>query len=934
MSPALSRPVRLFHVAAYGEGRTGPLDHAARFVGTRAAFRAGLRHVTLAPGQEKASVGAWVPVDALTREEGGTFTTRAGREYESPTQVARHLENATGSCASVFIDIDKLPNERWATLLRALRAYSGEAWSTASYDPSKPTVSVRVHLHLDRELVDRGEVESVRRRVSVLLGGVADPMCFPATAVFYLPATRGHHFVEHFDGSELVVADLPAAALPSRVTRAARPVPVGYVATPQDLERAVYELGSLADRIRTCTSGLRKFAALAALSVGQRIAAGVLDHAASVEVLEEALRAQRDAHGDDRLSLDERLAELHSGIEDGLKRGPAIPADRATPKEIILTQAVELSGALPLATVLAEAAAKPLGTILALPPGVGKSRAALAAIAASRQDAIVYAPSHVLVEEHLAALRALGVPDDDIAHEVSPLHRLTGREEACQRSRASRPEGYPEDESSPFAKTVREAGINLRATICPKCPIRETCAARFEAPSRARVRLRVHAAYEPVDPGRAAVYLDEEPAPLELVELPKKALAALCGHAPVYQILTGGAHAHWSPAQVAAERARLLEEAELAGEEPQAWHPGQGYYVRQAALALRAGRVLTEDVLTGLTAFAGDLRLSAHVAEALALAPGAGLPADAEDLAAVRAVLRMALAPAGVTRSEDGSTSAILEAASLRDVTRGYVTLLSATPTPLAYPGTETYAPVVEDGCPGIVRDVLYLSHATNTNLKCAPTQVLETARRLLARRPTITGRVLVVTLKALVASRADELRALFPDAEVVLRWYGAVAGSNLFQEGGPLEVSTVITLGDYYANRRWMFAHLAAQQGLDEEAVDFAGRQQVAQELAQAHGRARDPRRRTPVTHIHIGSVLPLGWAGRISSTVFLQETDAEDRARAHEYLDGALRSVGDAGVQKECDVGERTVRRWKNGDSAIPDHQIPILKRLAGLA
>lgn len=705
----LDREVRLFHVRSYGEGRTGPLDHARRRSLSRAEFRASLHHVLLEPDETKDVVGAWVPVDAKTREDGATDRARsATHAYELPTEVGRHLENVTGSSASSFLDIDKIPAEKWAWVLSEIRArgWSGEAWSTASYKPESGLVSARVHLHLSRELSTANEVRFVRRGLSAVLGNVADRMCFQQVAVFYLPASRGAHFVEIFDGpTEVDVDSLPVPPEPARKERH-RAVPAGYVVTERDLAIAEEELASLAWRIRFCTSGLRRYAELAALSVGQRIAAGVLTEAAAKMVLEEALRFQNYTFGDEVCTIDERLEQLDRGIADGVARGAALPADVLTPLEEVEDEAAGLTvdGA-PVPAISANAASEeaeriardPEPAVLALPPGVGKSRAALRLISSSAQEAVIYAPSHALAEEHGRQLIAMGVSPAAIRHEMSPLHRPAGGEEGCERSRASRPDGWPEDKPSPFAAVVYDNHINLRASVCPHCPLRQTCVARFGDRGPAKVRLRVHSAYEPVDePGKRLVFLDEEPTFLEEVRVTPAHLATLI-RGDVLGLLSGARYSMMSPAELARaaasfeassaeDLARRTEEWELsdrAGDPPTAptFEAGQGYYVRQAALALRAGREIPPEVRAKLVA-TGDVLLSADVAAHLALNPAAGLPAASVGLEAVRVVSRLGAAVGGVLILTDGSMRINVRTSALIDVHRGWARLLSATPLP------------------------------------------------------------------------------------------------------------------------------------------------------------------------------------------------------------------------------------------------------------
>lgn len=943
----LTRPLRAFNVATYGDGKTGPLDHSSIFTGTRAEFHALVQHATLAPGQSKEVVGAWCPVDARTRANGGSFTTRGGKVYEESSVVARQLENVTGSSASVFLDIDKVSSDEWLLFLAAVRGkgWNGLAWSTASC--TAETVSARVLLHLDRELTSADEVRRTRMAVSQVLGNMGDPMTFQAVAVFYKPATRGFAFVEVFDGeNEIAVDALPQVATPPRALRS-RPMLADYVVDPKDLARAEEELDSLARRIRSCTSGLRRLTELASYHVGHRVAAGVLAREAAIAVLSAAVRYQNTTHGDLTASLEERLYQISSGMDDGIAAGASLPAEDPTPRERLSDAAAAPEVFIPLAAALTEAArlaATGEAAILALPPGAGKTRAILEQIATDVLPATIYTPSHELAEEHRAALIALGVAPDTIHHEMSPLHRPKGGQEACARSVLSREAaGTPDADPSPFAVTVRGARVQLRASICPTCPTKDDCDAFKAKPQRdVQVRLSVHAAYrspEAVDVGKRRLVLDEEPAPLELLRLTRAELNILTGKFPgVLSALTGKEHWNWTPTQVDAAKAARQQEAKLAEQTVSAFDPGQAYYVRQAALALKAGRRVAEDVRNGLLQYAGSVRLSKDLAVALAEHPGAGLPVGQDGLAVIQTVVRLGASNEAPVRQPDGSLQAVVPTAARRDVIRGTTRLLSATPTPGAYGSLAVYAPQVQDGCPDVQRTVLYHCEASNTEMKSDPTRALARAARLLVAFPLASSArpVLVVTHKLLVDLHSDTLAGMFQGRQVVFRHFGNVAGSNLFQEGGDAEVGAIVTLGDYYANRRWLFDHLAAEAGLEGEdayaAVQAAGRKQIAQELAQAHGRARDPRRRTPIEHVHIGREVPDGWVGRFQLRA-LRESREEKQEHLRLLLRLALTLHAPEVVATRCEVRSNRVSQWKGKHKPIAERHEPALRELAGL-
>lgn len=427
---------------------------------------------------------------------------------------------------------------------------------------------------------------------------------------------------------------------------------------------------------------------------------------------------------------------------------------------------------------------------------------------------------------------------------------------------------------------------------------------------------------------------------MELVKLSKKHLKVLSGTTlgPL-EVIAGADHAHWSPAQVAAAQAASRQEAELAdGDAPKEFSPKQAYYVRQAALALRAGRPVPDDIAVGLRRYP-DVHLAQHVAAALAERPWEGLPVSVDDLAAVRAVLRLGAAAERPARAPDDSLQAVLPTDSRRDVIRGVARLLSATPTPGAYGDLAVYAPQVQDGCSDIQRRVLYHCEASNSEMKSDPKRFLDRAARLLAAFPLVrhsddNGQVLVITHKLLLDSHAEALRALLPEWQVVFRHFGNVAGSNVFQEDADLEVAAIVTLGDYYANRRWLFEQVATEKGLQGEAAfDFVrecGRKQISQELAQAHGRARDPRRTRPMQHVHLGREVPEGWEGRFV-TQKLAESRAQRQKRLFVTAEKAVRDHNRTYVALRCGIQDDQVGSWLAKRRPVPERHEPVLRELA---
>lgn len=248
----------------------------------------------------------------------------------------------------------------------------------------------------------------------------------------------------------------------------------------------------------------------------------------------------------------------------------------------------------------------------------------------------------------------------------------------------------------------------------------------------------------------------------------------------------------------------------------------------------------------------------------------------------------------------------------------------------------KVYAPNVLDGCEGIRRELLYLSHSTNTNLKLDPLGVLKTCGRLLEKVHGLDRfpRVLLVTMKQMVETQENALRALFPHAtELHLRWFGNIAGTNAFQEGGPQESDCFVTIGDYYANRKWMFEFFAREdEGITdpdelERYVIACGKLQMRGELAQAHGRARDPRRTKPCLHLHFGRVLPRWWEGRGVVLHQLRSTKGEAQARLYGLLMTAVDEYKNPRTAALLGVTKQAVGTWVNKQKPVPQRHEPRL-------
>jgi len=112
-------------------------------------------------------------------------------------------------------------------------------------------------------------------------------------------------------------------------------------------------------------------------------------------------------------------------------------------------------------------------------------------------------------------------------------------------------------------------------------------------------------------------------------------------------------------------------------------------------------------------------------------------------------------------------------------------------------------------------------------------------------------GKAVVFTYKSCV----EEGRALWPGVD--WHYFGNTRGyDRWFQEG----FTVFITIGDPLQNIG-VTKQVADYLGLDATQTQSLSKEQAAAELAQAHGRARDPQRGPPRHHYHYGSIPPFGW-------------------------------------------------------------------------
>lgn len=137
--------------------------------------------------------------------------------------------------------------------------------------------------------------------------------------------------------------------------------------------------------------------------------------------------------------------------------------------------------------------------------------------------------------------------------------------------------------------------------------------------------------------------------------------------------------------------------------------------------------------------------------------------------------------------------------------------------------------------------------------------QNAQTTIRRWGRREGLSPKVAVFAYKSVV----PEVKVLWPEAEVA--WFGNTRGYDRFYQEG---FDVFVTLGDPVTNLGSLAMQWRVLTGQTPEADPAAWQAYVASsaesELAQAHGRARDPQHKLGPggrMHLHYGRRIPAGW-------------------------------------------------------------------------
>ena len=253
---------------------------------------------------------------------------------------------------------------------------------------------------------------------------------------------------------------------------------------------------------------------------------------------------------------------------------------------------------------------------------------------------------------------------------------------------------------------------------------------------------------------------------------------------------------------------------------------------------------------------------------------------------------------------------------------------LSEEITELRYDGIVDAAPVT--------RIFRYESEGSRSRL--LPKQAAAKRRRLLewildtAREKKVTKLLLVTFIGLERRWEQGEDEDLFDawKAEgrlIEIRHYGELRGLNRYQG-----VDGIATVGD--PRPRIDVVHQRARLiGADP---DKYVRHLTTGELEQVHGRGRDVTRETPLLHIHVGAMAPMGWHDKDGQTQFIRQEvgrpEKDDKeARIEQFKAVAtVVNVSDMELAKKLGVSRSMISHIRSGRKAPSEELIHRLKAL----
>lgn len=521
---------------------------------------------------------------------------------------------------------------------------------------------------------------------------------------------------------------------------------------------------------------------------------------------------------------------------------------------------------------------------------------------------LVVVPTHELARTWLESLSAAG--EHDVAYHASVVQR---RDESGKRHCDNK-----------LALRVYRHGGDVARDVCPSCPRAATCPACNACPREAaRVHVLPRELLETVD-------ISDE----DMVVFDDAAVDLLAWHRLRTRQLRrlAAADERILPSEQTAAL-RIFLHALLAG-------PREAEERARAALGAASADLQEGEALRHVAARLVDGQRSPRLPPEILAEGGDELVETLLDVARIRQVLRFAAAYA-----EEGAEVRWLEdwrtvhgesvAARLLRTHGGRLVVLdgAANVEELRVLRPDLHVERLDvDDAGEVERVLLFAKGATRSALREDRARrklldawlgaVLErlTARR--CKRVVLVGykalRTELRTHPALVAWCAADARR-----KVRVAHYGATRGSNRFRR-----CDAVVSLGDPWLNGDDTVGR-AEWLGIDEPSYRVA---LATAELGQAHGRSRSVRRRRRLTHVHVGRLVPDGWA-----TGVVVEPQGGPPAREHgraeriefRALVGALGGNRAAAALLGC--SSSAVAGWLGGRRGLPRE---ILQRARALA
>ena len=619
-------------------------------------------------------------------------------------------------------------------------------------------------------------------------------------------------------------------------------------------------------------------------------------------------------------------------------------------------------------------------TLIEAPCGLGKTEAAIT-IARERALKLHTTPGATGLRAPLGSKTVFSFPTNALAIEASQRIAADGTKVKRIASLLTvlGPDGRPACVHHDFARALADGGQSIREALCDSkrapCQHRENCIAResegVDGPDDARVTVTNHGLLRQADAEAGSsglLVVDEIPSMVETCVVDAELLEHAAGPA---------GDRFFDPAwliQIAPKVESFLAWLRTAGaaSSEDDYFPISSPAFAEGLPEKAAPPVLPKYSIPARRGHAGAAAEFARCSRALRefrrLAAVGGLGHVERDPRRPSAILLRATLrspAASVLAHRQGSTVLLDAAAGLR---LPELAPLFAVPPPLITVAAADGAPVART----LIRTLatgrkaregeggrFSLSTAAAHAVRVAVAWALEAAPidELLVIAPRLVRIALEQAHPATGPARRQELQAdwkrleqpadalaqaaallapeLAPLAHARLLWghYGAVRGLDAAKA-----CKAMITLGDPWPNlgsvRQEVRHFLGAEAPLEQlaRATDARMVALAAAELEQAHGRLRAPRRSSPARALHVGTVVPRGWAQVDVRQIPAGRPEAVARPEAvTELRELVARLGGQRAAARASGVAQQVIGRQVSGERAPTDEVLRQLRRVA---